>query len=203
MDFDEKHERQKRKWVIKHLRKQQHQPRGGRCGRTGHAHPQCTAVVILVDAGKLPPHYHYTDYSRVLTSTALASLPPQNRVIEQRQRQQQQQWQQQQLEQPLDKQQQLLKQRWLDLKQQQLDMQQQLLEYSSNDGSTWSSSGYSSAGSSSSSRRHETRLSKLSTSSTGHFNRGPKAKCVICGNSCNVPSGEQAELGTLSRVTMR
>ena len=51
-----------------------------RCGiseRIGHAHSQCTAVVILVaapnpplpvyfDAGLLPPHYHCTDNSRVL-----------------------------------------------------------------------------------------------------------------------------------------
>lgn len=46
--------------------------------------------------------YHYTDYSRALASTAFASLPLQNWVIEQRR---QLQWQQQQL--------------WLDQKQQQ------------------------------------------------------------------------------------
>ena len=56
------------------------------CERTGHAHPQCTAVVTLVDAlnpplhiyfdaGLLPPRHHYTDSSRVLASTEIASLP--------------------------------------------------------------------------------------------------------------------------------
>ena len=48
------------------------------------------------DAGLLPLRYHYTGYSRVLTSTALASLPLQKWVMEQRQKQQQQQQQQQQ-----------------------------------------------------------------------------------------------------------
>ena len=54
------------------------------CERIGHAHPQCTLVVTLVaapnsplhvyfDAGLLPPRYHYTDYSRVLTSTVCIS----------------------------------------------------------------------------------------------------------------------------------
>ena len=75
------------------------------CERTGHADPQCTAVDTLkdvpnpplyryFDAGLLPTRYDYPDYSRVLTSTALASKPLQNWVIEQRQRQQQQQQQQ-------------------------------------------------------------------------------------------------------------
>ena len=95
--------------------------------RTGHAHPQCTAVVTLVDApnpplhvyfdaGLLPPLYHYTDYSRVFISTPMASLPPQNWVIEQRQRQQQQHQQQ------LQQQQFLLEQGLLDLEQQQLQL---------------------------------------------------------------------------------
>ena len=48
---------------------------------------------VYFDAGLLPSRYHYTDYSRVITSTALASLPPQNWVVKQRQRQQQQQQQ--------------------------------------------------------------------------------------------------------------
>ena len=115
-----------------------------RCGiseRIGHAHSQCTAVVILVaapnpplpvyfDAGLLPPRYHYTDYSRVLTSTALASLLPQNWVIEQRQHQQQQQqfdqrqrWIEQ--EQQRQKQQFDQRQRWIDLEQQRLHQQRQ------------------------------------------------------------------------------
>ena len=65
--------------------------------RIGHVHPPLNTVVALVDAHNptfpvlfdadlLPPSYHYTDYSRVLTITALASLTPQNWVIEERQR---------------------------------------------------------------------------------------------------------------------
>ena len=138
------------------------------CERIGHAHPQCTAVVTLVDAPNpplhvyfdagLPPRYHYTDYSRVLTSTALASLPPQNWVIEQRQRQQQQfgqrqRWidqEQQRKQQQFDQrqrwidqeqqrqqqllQQQLLEQGWLDLEQQRLQQQQQQRARFGNEG---------------------------------------------------------------------
>ena len=47
------------------------------------------------------------------------------------------------------------------------------------------------------------RLHKLSTNSTGDFNRGPTAKCVICGNGYKLSSGEQAALDTLRGVTMR
>ena len=123
----EQYERQRRKWLVNQHRKQQQQPRCGRCEGTGHAHPQCTAVVTLVDApnpplhvyfdaGLLPPLYHYTDYSRVFISTPMASLPPQNWVIEQRQRQQQQHQQQ------LQQQQFLLEQGLLDLEQQQLQL---------------------------------------------------------------------------------
>ena len=102
MNVYEKHERQKRTWLVKQQqrqqRKHQQQPRCRRRERTEHGHPQCTAVVtpacapnpplrVCFDDRLLPPLYHYTDYSRVLTSTVLASLPPQNWVIEQRQRQ--------------------------------------------------------------------------------------------------------------------
>ena len=66
---------------------------------------------VYFDAGLLSPLHYYTDNSWVLTSTALASLPPQNWVIEQRQRQQHQQ-----------------RQQWLVLKQQELDKQQQQLK---------------------------------------------------------------------------
>ena len=93
-------------WVIEQRQRQQQQ-RCRICEQTEHADPQYTAVVHLkdapdpplhcyFDAGLLSPRCHYTDYSRVLTSTALASLPLQNWVIEQRQRQQQQQQRQQQ-----------------------------------------------------------------------------------------------------------
>ena len=118
------------------------------CERIGHAHPQCTAVVTLVDApnpplhvyfdaGLLPPSYRYTDYSWVHTSTALASLPPQNWVIELQQRQQQQQFGQRQrwIDQKQQQQQQKFdqRQRWIDQErqrkqQQQQQQQQQLLE---------------------------------------------------------------------------
>ena len=67
---------------------------------------------VYFGAGLLPPLYHYTDYSRVLTSAALASLPPQNWLIEQlHQQQQQQQW--------------CNHQRWLDQEKQRLQQQQQ------------------------------------------------------------------------------
>ena len=113
------------------------------CARIGHDHPQCTPVVTLVhapnpplhvyfDAGLLPPRYHYTDYSRVLTSTALASLQPQNWVIEQKQRPQQQfnqrqRWidHEQQRQQQLVQQQQLLDRGLLDLEPQRLQQQRQ------------------------------------------------------------------------------
>ena len=41
---------------------------------------------VYFDVCLLPPRYHYTDYSLVLTITALESLTPQNWVIEERQR---------------------------------------------------------------------------------------------------------------------
>ena len=47
------------------------------------------------------------------------------------------------------------------------------------------------SGSSIYSRQHETSMSKFKTNSTGDFDRGPKAICVICGNGCNLPNGEQ------------
>ena len=71
-----------------------------RCQAYAHALAQCRAVVqhrqdpnpplhIYFDAGKLPPSYHYVDYSYVLTSTALDSLTTQQWVTDRRKRQRQ------------------------------------------------------------------------------------------------------------------
>ena len=73
------------------------------CEGIEHAHPQCIAEVTLADAsnppfyvyfgaGLLPPHYYYTDYSRVVTSAEIASLPLQQWIFDEEHQRQKRQW---------------------------------------------------------------------------------------------------------------